>query len=165
MNTRTRLFFTISDPQEMKMLSDLSGEEVRLYKSWTTTDDFRKYLRRDTQSETTTESFKSRLTVNDIAAISDHPLELIAHVVRGSGYTQFGGLPLRVRTSWPISEEIYKARSRAPWPTMEEFALDEVIENTRSPKEIDMEAVRELRQRQQELLKSVLGEDSAEVGR
>jgi hypothetical protein len=158
-----RLFFTMNDPLEMKMISTLSGEEIRLLKSWTVTDDFRKSVRRDTQSETIIEGFKPRLTVNDIASISDHPLEMIAHITRGNGYTQFGGLPIRVRTTWPIPKEEYEKRTRTPWPTKEEFGMNEVIENLRSPKEIDEEALREVSEKQQATLKKVLGEPDGQV--
>jgi hypothetical protein len=162
-NTRMRLFFTINDPLEMKMISTLSGEEIRILKSWTTTDDLKKRFRRDTQSETHIEGFKSRFTVNDILSISDHPLEMIAHITRGNGYTQFGGMPIRVRTAFPISRKEYAKRSKTPWPSKEEFGVGEVIENLRSPKEIDDDAMREVSLRQQEILQQAFPDEDEQV--
>ena len=157
-NTRMQLYFTVNDAHEMRMLSDVSGEEIRVLKSWSLDENLKLFFRRQSQREAWSEGFKNRLTANDILSISDHPLEAITHITRGSGYTQFGGLPFRVRMTYPISAQDYHARSRATWPTEEEFDLGEVIENIRSPKEIDMESLAEVRQRQQEILSQVLGE-------
>jgi hypothetical protein len=62
------------------------------------------------------DAIKPRLTRNDVLSASDHPLHFIAQISRGSGYSQFGGLPLPVRSTFPISEAVYRRRSSAPWP-------------------------------------------------
>jgi hypothetical protein len=117
-NTRLKLYFSVSDPAEVRQLMESSGEELALMRSW---------------SGSVTpigppagvvlqgwnEIVKPRLTRNDIISASDHPLHAIAHISRGSGYTQYGGLPLPVRSTWPIDVATYKRRSAAPWPEAE----------------------------------------------
>jgi hypothetical protein len=98
-NTRVKLYFSLSDPDEVRGLSYMSGEEIQFL------------------PDNEEESFKPRLTVNDILAVSDHPLQYILQVVQGSGYTQFGGFPVPVQTWWPLTKETYAKRSRAPWPS------------------------------------------------
>ena len=161
-NTRVQLHFTVGEPEEMNALSKLSGEEVRVTKTWGTTENLMKFfVRRSTKTETWSEGVKNRLTVNDIASIGDHPLEFVANISRGSGYTQFAGLPFRVRTTWPISEELYNERQNTPWPTKEEFPIGEVIENLRSPKEIEEDSRAELFKKQQEILKRAIEEKAS----
>jgi len=108
-NTRLKLYFSVTDPGEVRTLVDSSGEEVAMLKSWSAGS--------EDSTSTESETLKPRLTRNDVIRASDHPLHFIAHVSRGSGYTQFGGLPIPVRTTWPFTRDIYKKRSSAPWPS------------------------------------------------
>ncbi len=62
------------------------------------------------------ESLKKRLTANDIIAVSDHPLDSIIQVSRGSGYSQFGGLPIPIRSTYALHWHQYKQRQKEPWP-------------------------------------------------
>lgn len=62
------------------------------------------------------ETLKPRFTYNDIAAIADHPLDVLTSVTRGSGYTQFAGLPFRLRATFCMSKDIYDEREREGWP-------------------------------------------------
>jgi hypothetical protein len=151
-NTRLQLYFSVTDPVEVQMLSEMSGEELIRSKSWTTSTGQMGWAwnRQIQQSHSHgwKEEFKNRLTVNDIARISDHPLEMIAFISRGDGYTQFGGLPFPVRSDWPISAQEYAERKSAPWPR------DGVVLNSpdRSPRDRDKEANRQLRSDVRELI-------------
>lgn len=109
-NTRLKLFFTLTDPSDVKTLIESSGEEIAAMRSFTESG--------NNASVAWTETLKPRLTRNDVLAASDHPLQFIAHVSRGSGYTQFGGLPIPVLTSYPISAALYRARGARPWPEL-----------------------------------------------
>ncbi|MCA9074708.1 MAG: type IV secretory system conjugative DNA transfer family protein [Planctomycetaceae bacterium] len=116
-NTRAKMYFSISDPFEMRNLQSTSGEELVEIQSWSEGE----------QSGLTIQgqnSLKPRLTVNDILSVSDHPLDYFFQVSRGSGYTQFGGLPIRVRTNYPISAKLYRERFDAiGWPEFEPYQL------------------------------------------
>lgn len=117
------------------MLSEMSGREIGVLRSWARGQSIAKgFSRQSSDTVTWTEQFKNRLMPNDIARVSDHPLQMIAHVMRGSGYTQFAGLPFPVETCWPISEKEYRERQEAPWPTAAP------IVSAKSPKETDQEA-------------------------
>lgn len=100
-------------------------------------------------SKSESEFIKTRLTVNDVLAVTDHPLDSIIHVSRGDGYTQYGGFPVPVRSTWPISLEEYRRRQRHPWPTRDDYELDTVVPQT-GPDEIDRERQAEIDQELQQ---------------
>ena len=148
-NTRLQLYFSVTDPREVQSLSDLSGQEVSITRSWTATEGWisgggwiRRGLKEQAQrSSSMQEQLKNRLTANDISRISDHPFDFIAHVTRGSGYTQFGGLPLPVRTSWPLPSHVYTHRlKKEPWPKQEEFQAGTTTASPEEPVKRDREA-------------------------
>lgn len=62
------------------------------------------------------ETLKPRFMYNDVAEIADHPLDVLTTVSRGEGYTQFAGLPFRLRTTFAISRDLFDERERAGWP-------------------------------------------------
>jgi hypothetical protein len=131
---------------------------VRVLRSWGSVDNLTKlFLRQSSRTEAEAEGFKNRLTVNEILAVSDHPFEMIATVSRGSGYSQFGGQPLRVRTSYPLPTALYRERSRLPWPKADEFRKGDVYDNPRAPQEVEEEARRKLYEEHQRLLKDAFG--------
>lgn len=113
-NTRAKMYFSLSDPEEVQALSQSSGEEISYMRSYSTTYGGSQ----DSHSETEAQSLKPRLIRNDILRASDHPLEFILQVSRGSGYTQFGGIPIPVRTTFPHHNSQYKAFMEEPWPSL-----------------------------------------------
>lgn len=117
-NTRVKMFFSVSDHDDVKLLSETSGEEVQLLRSFSASESSN-----GNSSNTVgfTEAMKPRLSTKDIRRISDHPRDFILHVSRGSGYSQFYGLPLPVRTEWPMTKERYMSYKNADWPEIEEF--------------------------------------------
>ena len=111
-NTRTKMYFALSDATDVAALSEGSGEELAMPETWS-------YTSGGAGAGTTfgyAQATKPRLTTNDIYAVTDQPTEFILHVSRGAGYTQFAGLPIMVRTTYPIAKELYDQRSSEPWP-------------------------------------------------
>lgn len=133
-NTRVKMYFSVTDPSAMQDLSTSSGEEV-MY-TWST--GYGKTLTSawGLASETESQVTKPRMTTSDIIRSSDHPLEFILKVSQGSGYTQFGGIPIPVQCPWPISFADYGALASTPWP--EKTGKQPKI--TKSPKQIDQQA-------------------------
>ncbi len=98
-NTRVKMFFSINEPEDLKMIEEFSGEELQVYG----TED--------------TEAIRPRTGAKELLSLSDHPKRLLLQVSSGSGYTQFGGLPIPVETDWPISEALSIERANLPWPS------------------------------------------------
>lgn len=117
-NTRVKMFFSIQESQEAQNLSLLSGERAVLRRSWSYAKDLTSFFPSapDRSSESAAETIVPRLSVTDIRRASDHPLEFILLVSRGSGFSQFGGLPIVVTTTWPMTKDVYARRRDTPWP-------------------------------------------------
>ena len=133
-NTRFKQYFGLSDPREIADLCEVSGQEVATMRSWTMSAKVLENKRaarwephRWFHDKTESEFIKSRLTVNDLLAVTDHPLDSIIQVSRGEGYTQYGGFPVPVRSTWPIHFDEYKRRQQAPWPTRDEYELETLV--------------------------------------
>jgi hypothetical protein len=97
---RTKLMFSLTEPEEIKAWRELAGEELQTF------------------GMNETEEIRGRLSVKDLASLTDHPKRFLLHVTSGSGYTQFGGLPIPVETDWPISKQLSDERAMMPWPSM-----------------------------------------------
>lgn len=136
-NTRTKMYFSVTDPDEQQELSQSSGFELAMLESG-----FGPPYGGDTVSTAAqwSQALKPRLTRNDIMAVSDHPLEYILKVSRGSGYTQFAGLPIPVRTVFPMIRDVYESRKRMPWPELRKA----MVQATKSPQEHEIERGREV---------------------
>lgn len=138
-NTRTKMFFSVTDPDEERGLSESSGQELAMLESG-----LGGFAGQAMGSASQwNQSIKPRLTRNDIMAVSDHPLEYILKVSRGAGFTQFAGLPLPVRTTYPLTEELYKQRQRMPWPELGKA----MVTSDKSPKQREDEREREVAER------------------
>lgn len=131
-NTRTKMFFAVTDPEEVGYLSQSSGEELAFVRSASKSESAKTW--RITSGWT--HSVKTRLTRNDILAATDHPLEYILHVSRGSGYTQFGGMPQLLRTTYPLSHNEYMERMHTKWPKRDPHT----VVAKKSPLEVGQEA-------------------------
>jgi len=105
------------------------------------------------ESRSDAQAIKPRLTQNDIMAISDHPLDSILLVSRGSGYTQFAGLPIPIRCTWPITRKDNDHLKTKPWPTFEELGV--AIESGVSPLDIERARDAEIAQENFGLLQSL----------
>ena len=111
-NCRYRQWFSVSSLDDRQRLADGSGETVELLTSisrgWNSNG--------RTSSTTVTEHVMSRLSRNDIALASDHPLRSIVTISRGSGFAQYGGLPVIVESNYHIPAAEYERRKGMPWP-------------------------------------------------
>lgn len=136
-NTRTKMYFSVTDPDDERILSEASGYELAMLQSGYG------HLAAASPASQWSQSLKPRLTRNDIMAVSDHPLEFILKVSRGSGFTQFAGMPIPMRTTYPLTQAQYTARQREPWPKLEKA----MVVPTKSPSEHDSEREREVAQR------------------
>lgn len=145
-NTRTKMFFALSDADDCRQMSEASGEEVAIARSFTHMATAQGLA----TGVSVSQALKPRLTLNDVLSVTDHPLEFILQVSRGSGYTQFAGMPMVIRTTYPLSKETYEARSRAPWPEGKVYT----VTPKKSPKEIDADAAAKA----QEELSSLIAE-------
>ncbi len=147
-NTRVKRYFSVTDPRDVAALSEASGQEIAYFRSWNAEAGYTaktEYVGSSYNSRSESQSLKPRLLSNDILAISDHPLESILHVSRGSGYTQFAGLPLAVRCTWPMTRAEYRRRQHAPWPTREEYEDGTTTASDKSPHDIERERDAEVR--------------------
>lgn len=126
-NTRVKRYFSVTDPIEVDLLSRASGEELWLVHSHqhSSSTTYPTGASTVTTGRSLQQAIKPRLTVNDILAISDHPLDSILHVSRGSGLTQFAGLPVPVRCTYPMTEEVYRLRQGEAWPRPVTISEDE----------------------------------------
>ncbi len=156
-NTRFKQFFSVSDLEEINDLSELSGEELGKMTGYSlTTGD-------ETSSETISfnDSIKPKLIRNDILRISDHPLDSVVRISRGSGYTQFGGACIHLRSTWPVTKSDYDKLAIEPWPSSpaedssEEEEPTGVVVSDHSPADIDREAAREAARMREEAMKKV----------
>jgi hypothetical protein len=149
-NTRVKMHFGVADLAEIQELSMLSGEEVAIMSSWGSTLSSKGV---SGESVTWNESLKQRFLISDILAATDHPRRSILHVTRGSGYSQWAGLPTIVDCFHHVSRELYDARSKAAWPKMEATPGTTTSEVDLS--EIDRQRNRVLVQEQDDILKSI----------
>ncbi len=178
-NTRLKLYYALSDVRDVQDLIETSGEEVMV--KWSMSKESIAVEVRNTPmnppakpynthtewktrvSSSWAQELKPRFTVNDIAAISDHPHDFVAHVTRGSGYTQFGGLPFFVRSTWPITFKDYQRRSLTPWPKPE----GSQVHAPREPGEVDRgvyKQAEEAHARQQEELEKAFAKGAKRTG-
>jgi len=136
-NTRAKMYFSLSDPEEVQALSQSSGEEISYMRSYSSTFHGGEFAQ-SSQTETQSQALKPRLIRNDILRASDHPLEFILQVSRGSGYTQFGGIPITVRTTFPHHKSQYDSFLEEPWPSLKH--VPELNPETETPTEKDDKA-------------------------
>ncbi len=137
-NTRTKMFFSVTDPDEERDLSEASGQELAMLESGSA-----HFGEHPSTSVQWSQSLKPRLTRNDVMSVSDHPLEFILKVSRGSGFTQFGGMPIPVRTTYPLTRDLYEQRRNEPWPKL----TTAMVAPTKSPRDHEAEREREVAER------------------
>jgi hypothetical protein len=98
-NTRTKMHFSVTEPDEIQAFRELSGEELQTY------------------GMGDVEEIRLRISTKELAALSDHPKRFLLQITSGSGYSQFGGLPIPVETDWPIPKQLADERLGMAWPT------------------------------------------------
>jgi len=58
---------------------------------------------RRTVSYSESEQVVNGFTLNDVSLTSDHPFRSVIRIGRGAGYTQYGGLPVIVGSTYHMS--------------------------------------------------------------
>jgi hypothetical protein len=163
-NTRMKRYFSITSPDDIQALSDLSGLELAFIRNWSQKGELLlrslEFPHNAFTMHSDTQAFKNRLIVNDILAASDHPLDSIFHVSRGSGYTQFAGMPIAVRSTWPLLQKDYEELQDEPWPDVDAYEQDEVGMSDTSPQSIDQDRTREAADKLRESLTEMLAENA-----
>lgn len=147
-NTRTKFFFSMSDPMEIQDLTTTSGQEIATLQTYASIPG----TMEKGAGSSAIESLKNRITINDILAISDSPTGMIMQVSRGSGYSQFGGRPVMVRSTWPIPSEHYQYYAEQPWPKLESAPVSD-----KTPNQVDQEARDEVEELLSRIAKEVSG--------
>ena len=130
-NTRFKQYFSITGTDDMADTIQTSGEEISLIQSWGETIS----ENNSSSSFNTSEKIKPRITCNDLLQITDHPQDSLIKISRGSGYTQFAGHPVHVRSLWPMHLSDYKRLMDCPWPEIPE--LKKSTQAQEAPIEID----------------------------
>ena len=113
-NCRYRQWFSVSSLEDRERLIRSSGETVEQTLSVSNGSSS------SGSSSTTTlsEQVMARLSHNDIALASDHPLRSIVKISRGAGYAKYGGLPFEIQSNYHISAEEYHRRKNMAWPEL-----------------------------------------------
>jgi TraM recognition site of TraD and TraG len=118
-NCRLRQWFAVSSTADRKRLSEGSGQTVELKGSFDyglLRPEWSWLWKLIWPSASVTEELKPRLSENDVMLVTDHPNRSILTITRGSGYAQYGGLPVVIESHFHIPEEEYRRRRMLPWP-------------------------------------------------
>ena len=118
--TRMRIYFTVSSKDDAEDVVQFSGTEVGELTTRGTSMSISEYGVKTGTSEQKAEYLKPRITYNDLAEVTNDPNGYICHVTRGHGLTQFGGMPFRGCSPWPIPWSLFRERDQTAWPTKPE---------------------------------------------
>tara|TARA_R110002049_G_scaffold309101_2_gene516911 strand:- start:37138 stop:39807 length:2670 start_codon:yes stop_codon:yes gene_type:complete len=116
-NCRYRQWFAISGWDDQERLSRHSGETVDLLNGESISSSTNDKGTTTSSSHSVNEFVGPRLTQNDIKLVSDDDRKSIVLINRGSGYAQYGGMPVVIESDFHISQEEYRSRKQTPWPT------------------------------------------------
>lgn len=113
-NCRLRQWFSVSSSDDQERLMRSSGLTVdhKISRSISTNHEGR-----ESRSISATEQVVNRFTLNDVLLASDHPFRSILRISRGSGYAQYGGMPVIIESQYHISRTEYQRRKSIPWPS------------------------------------------------
>ena len=156
-NTRVKMYFGATDADDIQEMVRMSGEELAYVRAESASLNITHSIKSgrvmsSAEAISLTQALKPRFTVNDVLAVNDHPLEFFLHVSRGAGYTQYAGLPHRVRGSFPLQLEIYIERKKGGPPI--EATPAEAPVNEKGPKDYDEEAAALLEEKLAEFVRS-----------
>ena len=118
-NCRYRQWFAISGWDDQDRLSRASGETVDSLPSKSVSRSQSERGLTTTTSRSRQAFIGPRLTKNDIKLVSDEDRKSIVLLNRGAGYAQFGAMPVIVENDFHITEDEYKKRRDADWPSCE----------------------------------------------
>lgn len=123
--TAIKQVFRASDLNSLDRIEKLSGVRREIKSSWYqpyergTGDLTRRYdpLLADEGMVRAAEEERPRYDRNELLAISSRRQSSLVRFTFGSGYTQFAGATIPMKSSYHISQEEYQRRRRLPWPT------------------------------------------------
>lgn len=114
-NTRIRQIFGLSDPNEIRQLIDVAGEQSLFLRTFTETVNWLS-LGFSLKSRSHSETISPRIRTNDIIEASDNPTHSIFTMRRGTGNAKFGGYPFIIQSTFHITVDEYERRVLTPWP-------------------------------------------------
>ena len=118
---RLGLTFNVTDPAEIKLLSETSGKVIRERPAMAVSNSaFRTFTGR---TKTWSEYEADRLGINDIRLASATAGLALAACNQDHGFVQFGGFPQIVQVDHHITREEYERRRNLPWPGHEEGTI------------------------------------------
>ena len=111
-NCNFRQWFSISNPDDQRIMIDLAGQTVEHLRSVGT-----QYGPQGiTQSESFAEVILPRLNVNDLRLASVDDRKSIVQILSDRGYARYGGFPFVMRSEFHIDRAEYERRRNAEWP-------------------------------------------------
>ena len=111
-NTAVKQTFSVGDVAEARELSEGSGGQVFLGRSWQSRSD----ARGESVGTSWNETAAPRLSINDLMMMGDRPGRSLFQLRRGAGYAQYGGFPVLIDSCHVITEAEFRRRKAAPWP-------------------------------------------------
>lgn len=140
--TAVKHIYRASDPKTLKMLEELSGTRTEFLPAWlqpweTGTGDLLQRLdvvHADEGLVKATGRERPVLDRQELMRISAGELTSIVRFTMGSGYTQFGGSFVPIRSMYSMDFDEYQNRKRLPWPTMPGAFEVRLPETSPSPK-------------------------------
>ena len=118
-NTAFKQTFSVGDVAEARELSEGSGGQVFLGRSWQSRSD----ARGNSVGTSWSETVAPRLSVNDLMMMSDRPGRSLFQLRRGAGYAQYGGFPILIDSCHVITEKEFRRRKAAPWPELSDETI------------------------------------------
>ncbi|TWU44920.1 Type IV secretion-system coupling protein DNA-binding domain protein [Novipirellula aureliae] len=111
-NTRMKMHFTVSTKEELDLLLTTSGTNVEMRE----THAVGSTSNGPTESLSVTSLAMPRLTANMLLAASDLENRSILRIRQGSGFAQFGGLPVIIDSPHTVEYNDFKSRESSLWP-------------------------------------------------
>ena len=118
-NTAIKQTFSVGDVAEARELSEGSGGQVFLGRSWQSRSD----ARGDSVGTSWNETAAPRLSINDLMMMGDRPGRSLFQLRRGAGYAQYGGFPVLIDSCHVITEAEFRRRKAAPWPELSDETI------------------------------------------
>jgi hypothetical protein len=114
-NTRLKLCFSATDLDQQDRIIKASGETKDWQFGYNSTPQGLSFNFR--------QQVVPRIRRNNIIEIGDDPFLAVCQIVRGSGYSQYSGYSVPVRTSHAITKHEYRRRMTSPWPAQSERTI------------------------------------------
>jgi hypothetical protein len=113
-NCRFRQWFDVPSDEDRKRLMAVVGETVETLttNAVSSNSNGMSYMRAEAQT------IQPRININEILTFGDDPNLSLVRLARGSGYAQYGGFPVIVRSGFHIDQEEYERRKSISWPEL-----------------------------------------------